>query len=412
MSAPAIDSSSLKRVVPAARVEDEDLPRLGFGLMRLPVIEGSGAVASSRAGTPQPAPEELAAIDIEQVEDMVDAYMAAGMNYFDTAYMYMNGRSEKVVGEVLVARYPRDAFFLATKLPRWSLKERADVERIFQEQLARTGAGYFDLYLLHNIDSPESYGLYSGFGCFEWAQEKKAAGQIRHFGFSFHGGPELLERILSEHPEVEFVQLQLNYLDWENPVIQSRANWEVCRRRGIPNLVMEPVKGGKLADPVPAAAALLEEAAPEASAASWALRFISGKPGIMTTLSGMSTRAQMADNLATMGPGFRPLSPAEEGVLERVVEAFRTAPTVECTACRYCVEGCPMGIPITDVIRALNAYRLDSRTDRAKGWYERVTAAAGRASECVRCGQCEGNCPQHLPVIALMREAAEAFEGV
>ena len=401
MFAPAMKAAQLKQVVRAERVEDENLPRLGFGLMRLPLLERPAAAPAD-----EPAP-----IDVAQVTDMVDAYMAAGMNYFDTAYTYLGGRSEFVAGQALVARYPRDTFFLASKLPFWSLQAGETPDDILARQLERTGAGYFDLYLLHNVADAEAFAYYEEQGCFAWARRQRAAGRIRHFGFSFHGGPELLGQILSEHPEVEFVQLQLNYLDWENPVIQSRANYEVARAHRLPVIVMEPIKGGALAAPVPAAAEILRAAAPEASPASWALRFISGKPGIMTTLSGMSTRAQMAENTATLGPGFQPLSAAEAAVLERAAEAFRIAPVVACTACRYCLDGCPMGIPITDILRALNAYRLDGLPERAQGAYGRAVAGAGRASDCVQCGQCEGACPQHLPIIELLQEAAEALEG-
>ena len=400
LTAPAIDTSQLERVRRAERVEDENLPRLGFGLMRLPLLPKPAGAA---AADPEP-------IDVEQVTDMVDACMAAGMNYFDTAYTYLGGRSELVAGQALVARYPRDTFFLATKLPFWSLRAGETPDEILARQLERTGAGYFDLYLLHNVEGPAAYAYYEEQGCFAWAQRQRAAGRIRHFGFSFHGGPELLEQILYEHPEVEFVQLQLNYLDWENPVIQSRANYEVARAHGLPIVVMEPIKGGALAAPVPAAAELLRATAPEASPASWALRFIAGKPGIMTVLSGMSARAQMAENVATLGPGFQPLNAEEAAVLEQAAEAFRIAPVVACTACRYCLDGCPMGIPITDILRALNAYRLDGLPERAQGAYERAVAGAGRASDCIQCGQCEGACPQHLPIIELLQEAAEAFE--
>ena len=393
-----IDAAKLKRVDRAERVEDENLPRLGFGMMRLPKLaEGEG--------------DEPPVIDMDQVEDMVDAYMAAGMNYFDTAYNYLKGRSEEAVGRLLVDRYPRDTFFLATKLPRWFMEGPEDADRILNEQLERTGAGYFDLYLLHCVDDGDHYDGYKRFGCFEWGAHKREEGLIRHFGFSFHGTPELLDKILSEQPEPEFVQLQINYLDWDNPVIQSRVCYEICREHGIPVIIMEPVKGGHLADPVPAAAQILSEAEPDATPASWALRFASSLEGVLVTLSGMSTREQMADNVRTLGPGFTPLTDDERAVLDRAVEAMRSAPTIPCTGCRYCTDGCPAGIRIPDIIRALNAYRLDSATDRAKTWYERFTEGAGRAFDCQECGQCEGVCPQHLPIREYMAEAMEVFDG-
>ena len=256
-----------------------DMPKLGFGMMRLPEKDGE--------------------IDIPQVCNMVDAYMERGMNYFDTAYMYCGGKSERAVKEALVKRYPRDAFKLATKLPQWMMNSIDDRDRIFNDQLERTGAGYFDFYLLHSVEDGSNYDGYLKYDCFNWGVQKKAEGKIKHFGFSFHGSPELLDKVLAEHPEVEFVQIQLNYADWGNPIVRSGELYQVLRKYDMPILVMEPVKGGMLANVSSEVASMFESVRPGASAASWALRFAASLEGVVTVLSGMSTEEQMQDNLHT-----------------------------------------------------------------------------------------------------------------
>ena len=255
------------------------MPKLGFGLMRLPQKDGK--------------------IDIEQVCRMADAYLDAGMNYFDTAYVYHDGHSEEAVKEALAKRYPRDRFMVATKLPAWQLKEEADRDRIFSEQLERCGLDYFDFYLLHSVEDGNNGDTYERLRCYDWALEKKAQGKIRHFGFSFHGSPEYLEKTLDAHPEIEFVQIQLNYADWENPVVRSGRLYDILHRRHIPMIIMEPVKGGTLAKLPPELEAKYRAFRPDASAASWALRFVGSLPGVMTILSGMSAEDQMLDNIRT-----------------------------------------------------------------------------------------------------------------
>ena len=291
------------------------MPKLGFGLMRLPQKEGE--------------------IDLEAVCKMADRYMEAGLNYFDTAYVYHGGKSEWAAKKALVERYPRDSFYLATKLPAWCIKSPEDRDRIFEEQCERAGVDYFDFYLLHSIEEGGNYDTYEKFKCFEWGMEKKKQGRIKHLGFSFHGTPALLERLLNDHPEVEFVQIQLNYIDWDNPVISSGRLYEILRERNIPIIVMEPVKGGTLASPPPEALKLFEAARPGASAASWALRFVASLPGIMTILSGMSNEEQMQDNLNTF-TSFEPLSDGDRQVIEGVKGIMHGKPTIGCTACRYC----------------------------------------------------------------------------
>ncbi|MDO5135776.1 MAG: aldo/keto reductase [Eubacteriales bacterium] len=369
----------------------EAMPKLGFGLMRLP--------------------QKDEVIDRAHVMAMVDAYMAQeGGHYFDTAYIYHKGTSESLAKDVLVSRYPRDSFCLATKLPAWCLDGPEDRDRIFQEQLDRCGVDYFDLYLLHSVEDGHHYEIYQKYDCFSWALQKKEAGQIRHFGFSYHGTPELLEQILDQHPEVEFVQIQLNYADWNNPLVQSGKLYEILRQRRIPMVIMEPVKGGTLAELPPELAEIFKEASPDASLASWALRFAASLDGVMTVLSGMSSLEQMRDNLDTFR-SFVPLSPEEEQVVQRVVRKMQDTPLIQCTSCKYCCDGCPMSIPIPDIIRALNTVRLYPKDDRPKAFYEKLTAqGAPKASECASCGQCESVCPQHLPIMGFLQDAVELFE--
>lgn len=367
------------------------MPKLGFGLMRLPEKDG--------------------VIDLDQVCRMVDAYLAAGLNYFDTAYVYHGGNSEKIVREALAKRHPRDSYTVATKLPAWCMKQEADRDRIFNEQLERCGLDYFDFYLLHSVEEGNNGQTYDRLNCFQWAMEKKAQGKIRHFGFSFHGSPEYLEQLLDAHPEVEFVQIQLNYADWENPVVQSGRLYEILRRRGIPIIVMEPVKGGNLAKLTPELEARFRAIRPDASIASWALRFVASLPGVMTVLSGMSTPEQVADNLRTF-THFEPLTDAEKAVVEEVRRVIMSAEQIGCTGCRYCTDGCPMSIAIPDVFRAVNTMKLYHEEFRPKAFYKGLVAQGhGRAADCVACGQCEGVCPQHLPIIELLKDASARLDA-
>lgn len=373
---------------------DEVQGKLGFGLMRLPKVEDASGER----------------IDLGQVERMVDAFLDAGLTYFDTAYVYHDGQSECVARKALVERHPREAFTLATKLPAWKLEKPEDMQRIFDEQLERTGAGFFDYYLLHNV-ADEHIGVYERMGAWEWAQRLRDEGLIRHLGFSFHDTADVLDRLLTEHPEVEFVQLQINYLDWDHDVVQSGACYEVAERHGVPVVVMEPVKGGTLAKLPEDVAAPLTALDASASQASWALRFAASLSQVKMVLSGMSTEAQMADNLATLAPSaFKPLTQEERDALHEVVSRYTSVETVGCTACRYCTPGCPQGIDIPAIISCVNNRRRyrDGRSEMA---YQRaLTAGSAPASACVACGQCESACPQHLPIIEVLKEAAEAFD--
>ncbi len=360
------------------------MPKLGFGLMRLPENDG--------------------VIDHEEVCRMVDAYMKAGMNYFDTAYIYHGGKSETAAREALVKRYPRDSFMLATKLPGWEIHKAEDVDRIFNEQLERAGVDFFDFYLLHSLEEGYNYDVHNIYNCFEWGQKRKAEGKIRHFGFSYHGSPELLEKVLDDHPETEFVQIQLNYLDRTNPVVRSQRLYEVLRDRSIPIIVMEPVRGGMLADMDPSIEAKFKAVHPDKSVASWALRFVGSLPGVMTVLSGMSNEEQMLDNIRTFSD-FEPLTDDEFKLINEVTEEILKIPQIGCTSCRYCCDGCPMNILIPDVFRTINTLRRYPDDWRAKNYYESLLKRSGDPSKCIGCGQCESVCPQHLPIIELLKEA-------
>ena len=362
-----------------------NMPKLGFGLMRLPENDG--------------------AIDMEQVCRMVDNYMEMDKRYFDTAYVYHGGKSEVAAREALVKRYPRDSFMLATKLPAWEIKKESDIERIFNEQLKRAGVDYFDFYLLHSVEDGGNYDTYVKYDCFSWGIKKREEGKIKHFGFSFHGSPELLVEILDAHPEFEFVQIQLNYLDRTNPVVRSEALYNILHKRNIPIIVMEPVRGGMLANMSPENEARFKGKRPNDSVASWALRYVASLPGVMTVLSGMSNEEQMNDNIKTF-TNFEPITDDEMKVIDEVTEDILSIPQIGCTACKYCTPGCPQNISIPDVFRTVNTLRRYPDDWRSKNFYHGLTQRYGKASDCIACGQCESVCPQHLPIIQLLKEAA------
>ena len=360
--------------------------KLGFGLMRLPKNpDGS--------------------IDIPQTTEMADRFIAAGGTYFDTAYVYDNGGSEAAFKAAVADRYPREAYTVATKLnASLQCHDEESAKQQFHTSLERTGAGYFDYYLLHALQV-NTWQKYDEYHIWDFVKEQKEKGLIKHWGFSFHADPDLLDRILSEHPDAEFVQLQINYADWENPGVASRRNWEVCRKHGKPVIVMEPVKGGILADPIPEVRKILEEANPDASCASWAIRYVAGKENAKVVLSGMSNLAQMDDNLSFM-KDFRPLSEQEEETIRKAQEALNGDKSIPCTGCRYCTKGCPMNIPIPDIFTVANR-KKGSPHFRTVREYNIVTVGKGRASECIQCGQCEGACPQRLPIISLLQDCLD-----
>ena len=370
--------------------------KLGFGLMRLPVLD----------------PNDDASVDIEQLKKMVDLFMSKGFTYFDTAIMYNGFASQRAAKAAIVDRYPRESFTLATKLHSGFFDGFEDRDRVFNEQLEQTGAGYFDYYLIHGIEA-SNYLKYEKYDCFRWLLEKKAQGLVKHAGFSFHDTPELLNTILTKYPEMEFVQMQLNYLDWESPAIESRVCYELCEKHGKPVIVMEPVKGGTLAKVPEEAEKLLKSADPTMSIPSWAIRFAASQENVMLVLSGMTTVEQVQDNLSYM-EDFKPLTAEEIALTHKVADIINAQIAVPCTGCSYCTDGCPMRIPIP---KYFSLYNEDMRENlEEKGWtinftnYENLTERFGKASACVACGQCEGVCPQHLPIIELMKKVSAHFE--
>lgn len=366
----------------------KDVPKLGFGLMRLPQ-KGLGT-------------------DVEQVKKMVDLFMDAGFNYFDTAFVYLG--SEAVTKKALVERYPRESYTLATKLNASMIispTEKA-AKKQFYTSLERTGAEYFDYYLLHSI-MKSNYKRYDKFHLWDFAKEQKEKGLIRHLGFSFHADPQLLDSLLTEHPEVDFVQLQINYADWENPSVASRANYEVARKHGKSIVVMEPVKGGALANPPTAVKKLFQDYHPDMSCASWAIRFAASLDGIITVLSGMSNIAQMEDNLSYM-TNFQPLIEEERKIIQEAQRILGKSATIPCTSCHYCTEGCPKHIPIPEIFMAMNERLGNGQMEKAVTDYQNAVKEKGPASSCINCRQCEQACPQHLSVIKLLAECAEALE--
>ena len=369
--------------------------KLGFGMMRLPLIE----------------PENDRAVDMRQVERMVDAFIERGFTYFDTAYMYHDFTSECVAREALVKRHARDSFTLASKLPTMFLKKEDDQERIFGEQLVKCGVDYFDYYLLHSLNGT-NYATAERLDSFAFVARKKAEGRIRHVGFSFHDRAELLDEILTAHPETEFVQLQINYLDWDNESIQSRMCYEVARRHGKQVVVMEPVKGGALARVPAEAERLFRDLRPDLSPASWAIRYAASLDGVMMVLSGMSSLEQLLDNTSYM-QSFEPLSDRERAVVTEAVGIIRRSIAIPCTACRYCVPGCPKQIAIPEYFALFNAEKqsLNRGFSIQRAYYETYAGTRGKASECIACRKCEKICPQHLPITDYLRQVAAAFES-
>ena len=364
----------------------KEVPKLGFGLMRLPK-KGFGT-------------------DVGQVKKMVDLFMEAGGTYFDTAFVYMG--SEAAAKKALVDRYPRESYTLATKLNAGIAPTESVAKMQLATSLKRTGAGYIDYYLLHAL-MENNYTKYDKFHLWDFVKEQKAKGVIRYAGFSYHAGPELLDRLLTAHPEVDFVQLQINYADWENPKVVSRANYEVARKHGKSIVVMEPVKGGTLADPPEAVKKLFKADHPDMSYASWAIRFAASLDGVITVLSGMSNVEQMQDNLSYM-KDFQPLNEEEQAIIREAQKILGNSSTIPCTACHYCTEGCPKQINIPDIFSAMNRQLGNGQMAQARAAYAEAAPEGHRASDCIGCRQCEQACPQHLPITDYLKQGAEMLE--
>lgn len=373
----------------ADRYLGESIKKLGFGLMRLPMLG-----------------EE---IDIEQVKKMADTFMSKGFTYFDTAYVYIGGKSEVALKEAVVDRYPRDSFQCATKLPLWDLMGAAEMESTFQESLDRAGLKYYDFYLLHAMDHTKVKKA-DEIDAWGFMKRIKEEGRAKHIGFSFHDSAEVLEGILASHPEMEFVQLQINYADWEDDNVQSRKCYEVARKYNVPVIIMEPVKGGSLATMPEEIQKLYREANPELSVPSWAVRYAASLDGVITVLSGMSNEEQLNDNVSYM-ENFQPLSDAERETVQKAVEILNTLPTIPCTGCKYCVDGCPQKINIPGIFEAMNEYILYNNLERAKHSYKNAVKEGGKASDCIQCGACEAHCSQHIGIIETLEKAAATLEG-
>ena len=364
----------------------------GFGCMRLP-MNGSE-------------------VDIEQFKDMADYFIENGFNYFDTAHGYIDGKSEKAIKVAVSDRYSRDKFLLTDKLTEPYFKTEEDIRPFFQSQLDACGVEYFDFYLMH-AQNAGNFEHFKKCRAYETAFDLKKEGKIRHVGLSFHDSPEVLDKILTTYPEVEIVQIQFNYMDYEDPGVQSRRCLEVCRKHGKPVIVMEPVKGGNLVNIPEAAQKVFEDLGDGLSNASYAIRFAASQEGIRIVLSGMSDFAQMKDNVSFM-KDFKPLDEREQAAITKVTEIFMGIDTIPCTSCHYCVEQnhCPMNIDIPGIFSCFNKVKMYNNMGQ-KGFYNNVLTSGdkGKASACIECGGCEEACPQHLEIRALLKDAAEVLEN-
>lgn len=373
----------------------DESKKLGFGLMRLPQTDELDSKA----------------IDIELTKKMVDYFLEHGFTYFDTAWMYCGFKSEDAIKEALVDRYPRESFTLATKLHGGFFNSYEGMDEIFNKQLEKTGVTYFDYYLLHDIGE-DHYRKYTQFDSFKWLQDKKAAGLVKHIGFSYHDGAKLLDKVLTEHPEMEFVQLQINYLDWDSAAIQSRECYEVCVKHNKPVIVMEPVKGGTLAKVSDEVKNLFVGYDATMSVPSWAIRFAASHENVKMVLSGMGNMEMMIDNTAYMKE-FKPLNEKEMELVKMAADIINKNIAIPCTGCAYCVDGCPKKIAIPKYFSLYNTEKQEcpGKDFTPQGeYYDRLTFNFGKASDCIGCAKCEKVCPQHLPIRDNLKLVAELFE--
>lgn len=368
--------------------------KLGFGCMRLPLLNR----------------EQQDSFDYEKANQLVDSFLKEGFTYFDTAYVYHGYHGEEGLRHILVDRHPRDAYTIATKLPLRDVQSYEDMERIFQQQLDNCGVTYFDYYLLHNMGH-NVYQKICDIDGFNFVKRMQAEGKIKYVGMSFHDTPELLEEILANHKGLDFIQLQINYMDWESPTIQSRKCLEIANRYHLPIVVMEPCKGGSLANVSKESEAILKAYHSDATAASWALRYAASQKGVFMVLSGMNEMSHVLDNTESM-KDFVKLNEEEYKVLDLVRKQIEEQTPIACTTCRYCVKGCPKQIAIPDYFSLYNdAFAATSSNFSSQGvYYNNLTLHHGKASDCIGCRQCENACPQHLPIIKHLEEVAKFFE--
>ncbi len=366
------------------------MKKLGFGLMRLPTNENG--------------------IDIAETCRLADEFISRGFTYFDTAAPYHGGASEKAFKAAVSDRYPRAAYTVTDKLSLFMIEKKEDMQPFFDKQLEALGVDYIDIYLIHSL-SARSYKKAQEFGAFEFAAEMKKQGKVKHVGFSFHDTADVLDTILTDHPEIEYVQLQINYLDWEDDAIQSRLCYETAVKHNKPVIVMEPVKGGALVDISKKAQALMKEHSPSLSVASWAIRFAASLDSVVMVLSGMSNEEQLKDNLSYM-EDFVPFTEKEFSIAKECGEIIRNDITVPCTACRYCVDDCPMNIAIPEYFRLfndINRFGLPKAIP-LKNSYKDISSTRGKASDCIKCGMCESLCPQKIQITKLLEKVSETFD--
>ena len=372
------------------------MKKLGFGLMRLPLQKGG----------------DMTKVDIETMKTMVDTFISNGFTYFDTAYPYHGGMSEVAFRQAVAERYPRTAYTVTDKMPCWEVQREGDLQRLFNTQLERCGVEYFDYYWLHALNK-EFYKNMQKFDGFGFISRMKAEGKIKHIGFSFHDEPALLEQILKDHPEAEYVQLQINYLDMENPTVKSRECYEIATRHGKPVIVMEPVKGGSLAKVPADVEGMFKKYNPNASDSSWAVRFAASLDNVFMVLSGMSTPEQMNDNVSYM-KSFVPVNDEEKNIINTAAGIINKSIAIPCTACHYCTDGCPQQICIPEyfaVYNTLHQFGREQQWMNTITYYNVLGQTHGKASDCIECGQCEEHCPQHLPIIENLKKVAATFES-
>lgn len=368
--------------------------KLGFGFMRLPILDK----------------EDQTSFDYETINKLVDTFLENGFTYFDTAYTYHSYHGEEALREAVIKRHKRDEFKIATKLPMRDVHSWEDMEKVFTEQLQNCGVEYFDYYLVHNI-GVNTYKNACNIDSFKFVTEKKKEGKIKQVGFSFHDTPELLEKILEKHnEEMDFVQLQINYIDWDNPSIQSKRCYEIVRKYNKPIIVMEPIKGGTLANVPKEAEKLMKEYNLEASISSWAIRFVASLEGVIMVLSGMNTLKQVIDNTSYM-KDFKLLNEEEMGIIKQVIEIINKNTDIPCTACKYCEHGCPKKIAISDYFSLYNSLkRTTGSFSSQQVYYLNISATHGKAKDCINCGQCEKACPQHLSIMEHLKEVSKTFD--